>query len=378
MASKAIRVAFLGGAVNSAAGSAHYTAIRLINDFELVAGCFSRHDDINKESGRQYNVEDDRVYDSFDQMLLREKDKLDAIILLTPTDQHAGQVIRCLENGIPVICEKALACDAKEAEQINNTLVSTNGFLVVIYNYLGYPVLRELRNLIQKGTLGRIHHIQVEMPQEGFRRVDSNKQPVIPQAWRLVDKTVPTISLDLAVHMHMMIKFLTGELPQKVTAFSNSYGNFSTIKDNVSCMIEYSNDISCNMWCSKIAIGNRNGLGIRIYGEAGGAEWVQEDPEYLSLADNSGYRWKIDRGSPGMEICNQQRYSRFKAGHPAGFVEALGNYYYDIAESIRLYKNDPVNYLNGNCFGISESLEGLNLLEAMTRSSASGNWEIVA
>ncbi len=370
-----LKIAFLGGAINSAVGSAHYSAIRLVNQFELVAGCFSLDKEFNQRTAEQYHVGLNRIYNNIDELIEKEKNNLNAIVVLTPTDQHAEHVIKFIRNNIPVICEKALACTISEAENIKRELEKNKGYLSVIYNYLGYPVFRELRYLILNGNLGKIHHIQIEMPQEGFDRVDTDGNPIVPQTWRLHDGIIPTISLDLGVHLHIMIKYLTGEKPLGVTALSKSFGNFQTVKDDISCIIEYSNDIVCNMWYSKIAIGNRNGLKLRIYGEQGSAEWLQEDPEHLKLADNRGKRWTLDRGSNDAKVCNQPRYSRFKAGHPAGFIEAFANYYTDIAGSLQSYNQNKTAYLNDDCFGITEALEGLHLLDTITRASSSKTWE---
>jgi predicted dehydrogenase len=370
-----LKVAFLGGAINSAVGSAHLSAIRMDNNYELVAGCFSREKERNHLTALQYGVNDDRIYYSLGELLSKEKNNLDAIIILTPTDQHPEQVIECLNSGVPIVCEKALACNSSDAMKIKNVLTKNNGFLSVIYNYLGYPMLRELKNIIEIGHIGKVQHIQVEMPQEGFIRVSASGDPIVPQSWRLHDDVIPTISLDLGVHLHMVIKYLSGESPMKVVSTSKTLGNFSEIIDNVSCIIEYSNGLTCNMWFSKIAIGKRNGLAVRVYGKTGSAEWVQENPEYLSLADNHGHRWTLDRGCSEVNICNQTRYSRFKAGHPAGFIEGYANYYYDIAASIDNFHGNREQHLTKDCFGINESLEGLYLFEAVAKSSFTKKWE---
>jgi predicted dehydrogenase len=374
--SKKLNVAFWGGGINSAVGNAHYSAINIDNNFELVSGFFSRNQEINKKSAEQYRVKSDRLYNDFRDFVKNEKGKIDAVILLTPTDQHAEQVIFLLENEIPVICEKSLSGSLEEIQTIKNLLKSNNGFLAVIYNYLGYPVLKELKIMIEKGKLGKINHIQVEMPQEGFARVDADNKPKIPQDWRLKDNIVPTISLDLGVHLHMLIKYLINKTPLSVVAKGSRFGNFKSIIDNVSCMIEYSDDVTCNMWYSKIAIGNRNGMRIRIYGEKGAAEWIQENPEVLYLADNLGNRWKFDRGNENGEVCNLPRYNRFKVGHPAGFLEAFANYYHDIALSLRDYKLDKMAKLE-ECFGIDESEEGLRLFEAIQKSAETKSWQKV-
>jgi len=371
-----LKIAFIGGGINSAVGSAHCSAISLDNVFDLVAGCFSRHKEINYETAERYKVSKNRTYDSIDELITSEKNNVDAVIVLTPTSQHASQVMNLINNDIPVICEKYLACSVAEVEQIKTALQKKNGFLAVIYNYLGYPMIRELRHMIQKGILGKINHIQIEMPQEGFIMINQEGKPIIPQEWRLKDGIVPTISLDLGVHLHMFIKYLINERPINVVAKSETIGNFSEIVDNVNCIIEYTNNLTCNMWYSKIAIGNRNGLKITIYGSEASAEWLQEVPEILHLADVKSNRWKIDRGNQEVEISNQQRYTRFKAGHPAGFIEAFANYYQDIANALQNYKKS--NIINfKDCFGIEEAYEGIRLLEAIQRSGKSRTWEKV-
>ena len=368
-----IKVAFLGGGCTSAAGRLHRTAIEMDNRFELIAGCFSRNATLNLESALEYGISAQRVYCTLESLIQAELGNIDAIIILTPTDQHKSQVIQCLEAGIPVICEKALTTSIDDVMAIQMKL-KNGGYLAVTYNYTGYPMIRELKRIISRGDLGKLQQIHVEMPQEGFLRVNQVGTPILPQEWRLNDGKIPTISLDLGVHLHMLVYFLTGENPISVAAASNSFGNFDKIIDDVSCLAHYTNNIMCNFWFSKTALGQRNGMKVRIYGKMGSAEWTQENPENISMADNQGRRFIIDRGSRDIEISNQKRYTRFKAGHPAGFIEAFANYYEDVAESVHAYINNQFNYENPYVFGIKESLEGMRLFDAMAESASTQKW----
>ena len=373
---KKLNVAFIGGGISSVVGPAHYSAINIDNNFELVAGVFSRDSATNLGSGKYFRVHRERVYDNIDSLLINEKNNIDAVIILTPTDQHLNNVSTALNNNIPVICEKSLALSVDEAIRLKSLANKNNGFLAVIYNYLGYPIIRELRNFIKNGTLGIIRHIQIEMPLENYALFDNLGNPVGAQEWRLKDGAIPTISLDLGVHLHMLVKYLTNEQPLKVIAKSSSLGNHSSVIDNVNCIIEYTNGLTCNMWFSKIALGNRNGMKIRLYGDVSSAEWVQEKPEVIHMADNNGKRWVLDRGNPGIAVANQNRYTRFKVGHPGGFIEAFANYYNDIAECLANYKNTGIVGTE-DCFGVNEAIEGLRLFEAVQRSSESLSWEDV-
>lgn len=372
-----IKVSILGGGINSAVGKAHLSALNLDYRFEVVSGFFSRNTELNELTANQCHIDRKRLYSSFEMLLEKEKDKIDALIILTPTNQHYKQVLAALRAGIPVICEKALTTNSKDASEIKKELEKYDGFLAVIYNYLGYPLLRELKHKIDSGVLGNINHIQIEMPQEGFLRKDNNDSPLVPQEWRLQDQLIPVISLDLGVHLHMIIKYLINETPVNVLGSSKNLGNFSGVIDHVSCMVNYTNKVTCNMWYSKVALGSRNGLTIRIFGGLGSAVWNQENSEILSLANNHGQRWNLDRGSSESVISSLPRYTRFKAGHPSGFIEALANYYSDIAASLVQYKSDRKSVLNSECFGLNESLEGLLFFEAISRSTSSNQWEIV-
>ncbi|WP_347888808.1 Gfo/Idh/MocA family oxidoreductase [Nitrosomonas europaea] len=368
-----LRAAFLGGAYSSAAGRLHRAAVEMDQRYELVAGCFSRNSATNRDSALQYGIASERTYGSLDALLAAEMGNIDTIIILTPTGQHKSQVLRCLNAGIPVICEKALATSTDEASEIEEQL-RQGGFLAVTYNYTGYPMVRELKRMLEQGRLGKIQQIHVEMPQEGFVRVNREGAPIVPQEWRLHDGKIPTISLDLGVHLHMLVRFLCGEKPISVVATSDSFGNFAQIIDNVSCLARYTNNINCNIWFSKTALGQRNGMKVRVYGRTGSAEWLQEAPEYLHLADNQGRRFVVDRASGEVEVCNQIRYTRFKAGHPTGFIEAFANYYYDIADVLHLYLETRSSPTNSYVFGIEETLEGFRLFDAIAESSVSQRW----
>ena len=166
MSTSTLNIGFVGGAPNSAAGYAHFVASRLDRQWDLQAGVFSTHADINKNAAETYGVSEDRTYESLTELLERETGKLDAVAILTPTPLHHEMVITCLKAGIPVICEKALALSSAEIQQIIQVRNEVHGFLAVTFNYSGYPMVREMREMIRKGLLGKILHFQAEMPQE--------------------------------------------------------------------------------------------------------------------------------------------------------------------------------------------------------------------
>jgi len=372
---KPLSLGFIGGAVDSAVGYVHFAASMLDNKWSLKAGCFSRDAKINAESAKVYGVSENKTYSTWQEMIVKEQGNLDAIVVLTPTPAHFEVVKACLQANIPVICEKALVTNSEEALELKKIRDEHKGFLAVTYNYSGYPIVRELRNLIRKGTLGKILHFQVEMPQEGFIRVDAEGNKPTPQTWRLVDRQIPTIYLDLAVHLHQLIDYVIAEKPISVVADQDSDGWFEDIVDNVSCLCRYTNNVQGGIWFSKSALGARNGLKLRIYGSKGSAEWLQVNPEELILSFADGHRQILDRAST-VDVANEQRYTRFKAGHPAGFIEAFANLYFDISDSFVCYKNTGA-WKSEEVFSVELANEGLKFLESMVKSSQSKKWEEV-
>ena len=210
MSAETLKIGFIGGALDSAVGYAHFTACRMDRRWELAAGAFSRKPEINLRTGLEYGVDRERLYDSWRGMIAAEQGRLDAVAILTPTVLHAEMVKECLACGMPVVCEKSLVTEVDDAMEIRELCRSKKGFLALIYNYSGYPMVRELRSLIRRGMFGKILHFQAEMPQEGFIRTDGAGNRPSPQAWRMKDGTVPIIHLDLGSHLHELIYYLTG------------------------------------------------------------------------------------------------------------------------------------------------------------------------
>lgn len=363
------RLAIIGGGINSAVGYAHYCAIKVSNKYDIVAGNFSRNPIVNEQSAQLYGINKNKLYSNYKMLFEEENNNIDAVVLLTPTNVHSGQVIDAIKYNIPVICEKSLTANIEQLNQIKNQY--NNEFISIVFNYPCYPLLKELKNLILNNALGKINQIYIEMPQEGFLRL-YNGVPSKPQDWRLIDDNISTISLDLGMHLYSIIKFLTGESPVEAISVSNTFGNFKNVVDDVTAIIKYSNNIICNMWYSKSALGHRNGLKIRIYGSNGSAEWVQTEPEYLKLADNNGQISILDRSSETCQIANQFQYNRFKVGHPAGYIEALANFYEDAWNDLNNHKNNILS--PKNTFGLIEYEECIKLFEAISNSSKNNCW----
>ncbi|RDU58605.1 Gfo/Idh/MocA family protein [Helicobacter sp. MIT 99-5507] len=366
-----LRLGFIGGSCDSAIGYTHFVSTRMDNKFEICCACFSTNKEINHKTAYLWDS-NIRIYDDYKDLLKIEQGKIDAICILTPTPTHKQILLDCIRYGYAVVVEKTLCRNLNEAKEIAAALQDKNIFLAVIYNYTGYPMIRELRYMIENGEFGDIFQINIEMPQESFICKNDNGEVKIPQSWRLTDGIIPIISLDLGIHCHNLIYFLTHKKALNVYSKYNGCGNFKNIIDNVNIFATYEDNISVNMWFSKCALGHRNGLKLRIFGSKSSCEWLQSNSEELILNTQSGERIIKDRASPNLKIASLARYNRFKAGHPQGFLEAFANYYYDIAISLVNFKNG-IDSTSPYIFGLGESKEGLLFFESATLSAQKNN-----
>lgn len=367
-----LRLGFIGGALNSAVGYTHFNSSRLDGLFRVDCGCFSRNAEQNQATATAYGVAPERVYGNWQELLALEQGAIDAVVVLTPTPDHRDIAIAALDAGIPVICEKALAVSSADCRTIGDAVARNRGFVAVTYNYSGYPMVRELRRIIEAGQLGQLHQIHIEMPQEGFLRTAA-----APQPWRLRDYAVPTVSLDLGVHVHHLVHFLTGgKAPLEVVGDHSAYGQFGGIIDNVYGLARYTDDLRVQIWYGKTALGYRNGLRIRAFGSLASAEWFQTDPEDLLLCDADGRRRLLDRGAGDASVARLPRYNRFKAGHPSGFIEAFANLYADIAGHLHCHL-DGLPPPDQHVYGVPQSEDGLRFLEALAHSAQQHAWQAV-
>lgn len=370
-ASEALRLAFIGGSIQSAIGYTHFTASRMDGLFTLVAGCFSRDAELNLQSAKTYGVE--RVYPDYLSLLREERERIDAVVILTPIPSHYEIIRAALDLGVPVISEKALALSSAECRSIEDCVHKNQAYLAVTLNYSAYPMVRQLRKMVQDGQFGELQQMVIEMPQESFLRDDLNAQ-----AWRQRDYYVPTVSLDLGVHVHHLLHFVSGLKPLSVSADRAAFGKLPKLIDSVHGFAHYENNVRVQVWWGKTALGQRNGLRIRVYGSQGSAQWSQMDPEFLHWADNQGHCYILDRASKEATLARESRYNRFKAGHPSGFIEAFANLYTDLAQDLTAFKQakarGEVFQRHPYVFGVDHAIDGLAFIEAMDQSARQQQW----
>ncbi|MCL1066585.1 Gfo/Idh/MocA family oxidoreductase [Shewanella olleyana] len=362
-----LHIGFIGGAHDSAVGYAHSVACQLDGFWKLTSGCFSRDRGKSEQTGEYWGLDASQVYTDWQQYIKEKGKTLDAVVVLTPTPSHEKIVCELLYAGIAVICEKAMAASVSQSLAIQKALEEANGFLAVTFNYSGYPMLRVLKRHVAAGDIGNILQIRAEMPSDGFIQ-DINS--MTPQAWRLMDGDIPTLLLDLAVHVHHISDFVTGCKPLSVNADFNHFSVFDGIVDDANIWLKCEQDIRASYWVSKTAIGHKNGLKISVFGDKGSGHWVQEEPEVLRIFNQQSVETIYNRGNCYFP---DEIIERFKPGHPGGFIEAFANLYRDIGDALNEFKlsgyhNSPY------VFGWQHAHDGLVLLDAATQSHQQQQW----
>ena len=359
---RTLRLAFLGGGIGSIAGPAHFCAAQLDGKFELVAGCFSKSAEVNRLSAEKYAIT--RIYEDLAELIKHEKDNVDAMVVLTPTPDHLNAIKELLKNDVNVICEKPLCEDLSQLDEIKSALNRSSACLFVTFNYSGYPLIREMKERVRRDEVGQILHIRVEMPQESFLRPPTNIR--YPQAWRLRDGKIPMICLDLGTHMHQLASFVADFQAVKATSSIKSYSDYKVI-DNVEILAESASGVTCSFWMSKVALGNRNGLNIQVYGSKGSLSWSQNDSERLYFSSKNGDIRIIDRGSQCFS--DMSASTRMTPGHPAGYLEAFANIYSDIYKVMQQRSTgselDSAALQSEKNLGIVMSEKGLKFFEDM-------------
>ncbi|WP_422039613.1 Gfo/Idh/MocA family protein [Roseibium sp.] len=366
--SKPIRLGMVGGGKDAFIGAVHRIASRIDGRYELVAGALSSTPEKALESGQALGLKQDRIYTDFEAMAKREarlKDGIEAVAIVTPNHVHYPAAKAFLKRGIHVICDKPLTSTLADARKLVKAAESSDALFFLTHNYTGYPMVRQAREMVQNGDLGAIRVIQVEYPQDWLTVEQNNKQA----DWR----TDPARSGaggstgDIGTHAYNLACFITGQSAESLAADLQSFVPGRQVDDNGHVMLRYASGTRGMLWCSQVAPGNENNLKIRIYGDKGGLEWHQENPNYLHVTPFGEPKRIITRGGAGM-LDSIAPATRIPPGHPEGYLEGFANLYKDAADVIRAHQAG--NNQDSLVPGISDGLVGVQFVDACVRSSA--------
>lgn len=371
---RTLRLAFIGGGINSAVGNVHRAASQLDGRWKLVCGVFSSRDEINSRSAFTYGLTQKNACRNIDELIER-REEFDAVSVLSPTNLHFEHISKLIKENIQVISEKAVVSNISDGLILLEEEEKKDKEIFVTFNYTAYPMVRELKSRIENNAIGDIQFIHIEMPQEGFLKLNEKLAPPSVQIWRTVDGALSTLSLDLGVHTQNLIHFISGSRGKRYIGIKSHRGLITKTVDYISALGNYENDIDVSIWYGKTALGHRNGLRLRVFGEHGSFEWEQIFPDRLIYANQTGAREIIDPGSSGLVEAGKSRYMRFKPGHPTGFLEAFANYYYDLSNIISVpgSQSESKDYV----FSSKSAINGLREIQAIEKSCETKVWEEV-
>ena len=375
-----IRLGMVGGGQGAFIGGVHRIAARLDDRFDLVAGALSSNPEKARASGAELGLAGDRVYDDFKTMAIREarlKNGIEAVAIVTPNHMHYPAAAEFLKRGINVICDKPLTSTPADARKLAKLVEKSRALFVLTHNYTGYPLIRQAREMVANGDLGPIRVVQVEYPQD-WLSTNLEQTGQKQASWR----TDPERSGaggstgDIGTHAFNLARFVTGMVPSELLADLDSFVPGRRVDDNAHVLLRYDSGAKGMLWSSQVAPGNENALRLRVYGEKGGIEWAQENPNVLRFTPlGEPTRILTRMGAGASEAANS--VSRIPAGHPEGYLEGFANLYAEAADAILTKRTGktPETLLPG----ISDGLEGMAFIASCVRSSkAGGRWVRIA
>ena len=368
-----IKLGMVGGGKGSFIGEVHRMAARLDDRYELLAGALSSDANTAKESALSLNLDKKRSYSSFDTMAEVEaslEDGIEAVAIVTPNHLHAQVAEAFLNNGIHVICDKPLTSSLADAEGLASIVKDTGLVFAVTYNYSGYPMVRQAREMIQNGDLGELRVIQIEYAQ-GWLATDIEKTGHKQALWRTnpAKAGIGGAIGDIGTHAFHLSEFVTGLQVKDLLADLDSMVSGRELDDNANILMKYTNDVKGMLWVSQIATGKENGLRIRVFGTKAGIEWSQENPNFLKYSRLGESLRILSRGGPSIGSLAGDA-TRIPSGHPEGFIEGFANIYSDTADLIIAHRsNSKINSLAPT---INDGIRGMQFIETAVKSSTSG------
>lgn len=382
MANKSInrklRMGMVGGGKGAFIGEIHRIAATMDGVIELVCGAFSSDAERSRESGQALFLPPDRVYADYQEMIAAERklpegERMDFVSIVTPNHVHFGPAMLALENGFHVVLDKPMTFDLDEAKQLKEKVDETGLLFLLTHTYVGYPMVRQARKLVRDGALGKIRKIYVEYPQgwlSKFSEQEGNKQA----SWR----TDPAKSGksgcmgDIGTHALHLAEFITGLRTTQLCASLYTYVEGRRLEDDGNVLLQFDNGASGVLIASQVAAGEENALKIRVYGEDGGLEWSQQEPNTLLV------KWldqpsQIYRAGGNAAISPEARaLCRTPVGHPEGYLEAFANLYRSFASALSAKLTGDVGNAGVPDFpSVEDGVRGMAFLDNVIRSHES-------
>ena len=376
-----IRMGMIGGGEGAFIGAVHRHAAGLDGNYQLVCGAFSRNEENNTRTASALNVSTSRTYGSWQSMLeeeakLSEQQRMQVVVIVTPNHLHVPISLAAIKAGFHVFCEKPAGVSFAEVKELQDVIHASESLYGLAHTYLGYPMVWQARHLVESGKLGKIRKVYVEYPQGWLSGEEEthNKQA----QWR----TDPAISGatgamgDIGTHAFGLVEFVLNDSVTSLCGELNTHVEGRRLDDDGAALIKTKKGASGVLIASQVCAGEENALKIRVYGDKGGLEWRQMEPNSVIYrpVDAPYQMFRAGQGQVGLCDAASAR-CRVPAGHPEGYLEAMANLYTDFAKAVRANQKGKADGVPG----INSGIRGMVFIDAMLASTDSDTkWESVS
>ncbi len=368
-----IRLGILGGGPDSLIGIVHRIASSMHDSYEIIGGVFNPDYNENLKFAEEIGLDKKRIYEDYEKMIdeelkLDERERIQVISILTPNFLHYPMAKKLLENNFNVICEKPMTTTFEEAKDLENIYKSKNLTFAVTYTYTGYPMIRQMKEMIKSGVIGDIQRVDLQYYQGWINPIihDSSKRSEI---WRLQPEKsgISCCIGDIGTHAFDMLEYVTGMEVDELLSDLNYVYDDNTMDVDGTILIRFSNKIKGVIRASQIATGEENNFTVAIYGKTGGLKWEQQNPNYLYHLTETEPMKVL---KPGHDYNSDfaKISAKLPPGHPEGMFDSMANIYYGIAREINGNKE-----FDGEYPTLNDGLRGMLFIEKAVESHKNGN-----
>ena len=371
---KRLTLGIVGGGAKSWIGHVHRISSRFDNQYEIVAGVFSRNVNISKKFGKNLGISSDRCYSNYQEMANKEAKRKDCIMvvaIMTPPSSHQIIAEKFIDKNIHVISDKPFAGNLEQAKKLYKKIKSNKKIKYALtHNYSAYPMVREAKKLVANGKIGKVEYVNVEYVQDwsaGKTITSKNSKKLLK--WKIDKKIVGASAVlnEIGSHAYHMAIYISGLKGKTIFADIKQISNQIKMDNNAQVMINFNNGAKGMFWTSVMARGGVYGLRIRVFGSKGSLEWVQNDPNYLKFNPSRGAVRLLERGFFNADF--SKNFSRIKFGHPEGYLDAFANIYREFASTLKSNSKKKYYFPNED-----EGLETAKFIDACKKSSKKKKW----
>jgi len=369
-----LRMGMVGGGSDAFIGAIHRLAAFMDNQIELVCGCFSVNPEISVSSGKSYFLPDNRVYKSYKEMFenevkLPEGERMDFVTIVTPNFAHFEPAMMALENGFNVVIDKPITFTLDEAKLLKAKIKETGLILALTHTYSGYPAVKEARERVRRGDFGKIRKVFVEYPQ-GWLSSKLEDAGNAQASWRTDPKRSGKAGCmgDIGTHAHHLAEYVSGLKTVELCAELNIFVPGRLLDDDGAAFLRFDNGAKGVLIATQIAAGEENSLKLRMYGDKGGLEWNQHEPNNL-LVKWSDRPTEIVRVGNGYMSDVAKHNTRTPGGHPEGYLEAFANIYRNFSLTVRAKMNGETPKAEWLDFPtVEDGIRGMQFIDTVVES----------